>query len=74
LKKEIAKFVARYNGPRYHEELGNVTLGDVYYFGRKEDILKRHEELKRQTIQNRRKYYRKKYANRTSKSSKVSID
>ena len=29
---------------------------DDVYFGQKEDILKRHQELEEQTIQNRRKY------------------
>jgi hypothetical protein len=73
LEKEIAKFIAWYNGQRYHEGIGNVTPDDVY-FGRKEAILKKRQELKEQTIQNRRKYNRKKHANRKSKSSKASTD
>ncbi len=66
LEKEIAKFVAWYN-----EALGNITTDDVY-FGRKETILKQRQELKKRTIQNRRKYNQKQYAGRTGGASEGS--
>jgi hypothetical protein len=43
----------RYNNHRYHESLANLTPADVY-FGRSAGILKKREEIKKQTIQERR--------------------
>jgi transposase InsO family protein len=55
LEKAIADFVDYYNHRRYHKALSNVTPADVLY-GRREGILARRKEVKRQTI-NRRRYY-----------------
>jgi putative transposase len=45
-----------YNHQRYHESLDNVTPADVY-FGRREQILKRREKIKQQSLLQRRKEY-----------------
>jgi transposase InsO family protein len=58
LERAIADFVEYYNHRRYHKALGNVTPADVLY-GRKDEILKRREEVRLQTINRRRDYNRK---------------
>ena len=55
LERAITDFVKYYNYRRYHKALGNVTPADVL-FGRREQILARRKEVKRQTINRRRRY------------------
>jgi transposase InsO family protein len=54
LERAVADFVEHYNHRRYHESLDNLTPADVY-FGRGARILRRREEIKRKTIEQRRK-------------------
>ena len=53
LESQIASFVDYYNNHRYHESLDNLTPADMY-FGRAKEVLTRREEIKRQTMQQRR--------------------
>jgi hypothetical protein len=55
LRCSMQNFIEYYNHRRYHEALGNVTPADVYY-GRREEILRRREEQKQRTIQERLRY------------------
>lgn len=53
LERQIEAFVDYYNNQRYHESLDNLTPADVYH-GRGAQILSRREEIKKQTIRQRR--------------------
>ena len=53
LGEVMESFVNYYNYHRYHEALDNVTPAAVYY-GRREEILARREEVKQQTLAARR--------------------
>jgi putative transposase len=55
LREAVAAFADFYNHRRYHEGLGNVTPADVYY-GQREAILARRREVKRRTIEDRRRF------------------
>jgi len=55
LRVALEEFIEFYNHRRYHEGIGNVTPADVYY-GRREGILRRREEQKRQTLYERFQY------------------
>lgn len=61
LKQAITDFVDYYNHQRYHESLDNLTPADVY-FGRGQVILDRRKEIKRKTIERRRRNHFKKAA------------
>ncbi len=56
LRNAVADFVEHYNHHRYHESLNNLTPADMY-FGRGQAILDRREEVKRKTIEQRRKQH-----------------
>jgi putative transposase len=53
LETEIASFVNYYNHQRYHESLDNLTPADVY-FGRVKEVLTKRDQIKQQTLQQRR--------------------
>ena len=57
LEAAIVAFVSYYNYRRYHKALGNVTPSDVLK-GRRQEILRRREEVQAQTIQRRRRHNR----------------
>jgi putative transposase len=56
LERAVADFVEHYNHRRYHESLDNLTPADVY-FGRGARILERRREIKRRTIEQRRRQH-----------------
>jgi putative transposase len=53
LETEIASFVDYYNHQRYHESLDNLTPADIY-FGRAKEVLTKRDQIKKQTLQQRR--------------------
>jgi transposase InsO family protein len=55
LRRTMREFIHYYNHRRYHEAIGNVAPADVYY-GRREEILRRREEQKQRTIEQRLRY------------------
>ena len=57
LEAAIVAFVSYYNYRRYHKALWNVTLSDVLR-GRRQEILRRRNEVKAQTIERRRQHNR----------------
>ena len=56
LEQAIADFVEYYNHQRYHELLDNLTPVDVY-FGREKEVLSRREQIKQQTLAERRAHH-----------------
>ena len=53
LEAAIGRFVEHYNHHRYHESLNNVIPADVFH-GRDQEILSRREQIKQQTLRQRR--------------------
>lgn len=58
LTKAIEQYVVFYNKHRYHESLENLTPEDVYY-GRGTRILKFRQQIKNDTMNQRRNSYKK---------------
>lgn len=56
LRYRLKEFVEYYNHHRYHESLDNLTPADIY-FGRKEKRLREREQIKRTTINRRKRNY-----------------
>ena len=56
LERAVADFVEHYNHRRYHESLDNLTPADVY-FQRGQRIIEMRKEIKRRTIDHRRRQH-----------------
>jgi putative transposase len=56
LEQAIADFVEYYYHQRYHESLQNLTPEDVY-FGREKEVLSGREQIKQQTLTERRTHH-----------------
>ena len=57
LERAIDQFITYYNEERYHESLGNVTPADMYH-GRAARIQSRREDIKHNTMNDRRRLNR----------------
>ena len=56
LERAVSDFVEHYNHHRYHESLDNLAPADVY-FRRGQRIIDMRNEIKRRTIEQRRKLH-----------------
>jgi len=56
LKQRLSEFIEYYNNYRYHESLNNLTPADVYN-GRDQKILEKMQQVKLETIKNRKNEY-----------------
>ena len=54
LEQSLAEFVEYYNNRRYHEAIDNLTPADVYH-GRSEEVLSKREQIKKLTLEKRRR-------------------
>jgi transposase InsO family protein len=54
LERALARFVTYYNEERLHEAIGNVAPNDMYQ-GRQRKITTRRQEIKRLTLERRKK-------------------
>ena len=54
LERALGRFVEHYNHRRYHESLDNVTPADAYH-GRRQEILRRREQIKKKTMARRKR-------------------
>jgi len=54
LEQSIADFVEYYNNERYHESIDNLTPADVYS-GKSEEVLSKREQIKKITLEKRRR-------------------
>ena len=55
LDQAIEAFVECYNHERYHKALDNLTPADAYS-GRSEEVLTHREQIKHETMQNRKRF------------------
>ena len=65
LRAAIAEFIEFYNQRRYHEGIGNVMPANVYH-GRRKQILRRRDEQKSRTLQERFQYHLGRKPNRAT--------